>query len=66
LFLIHKEEMLDPDFLVFIQEFIVTGSSISHLFTFEEQTTIINSIRTEVTQAGLTYTREVAWDFFLK
>ncbi|XP_064650622.1 uncharacterized protein LOC135502065 isoform X3 [Lineus longissimus] len=65
LFLIHKEEMLDADFLVFIQEFIVTGSSISHLFSFEEQTTIINSIRTEVTQAGLTYTREVAWDFFL-
>jgi hypothetical protein len=38
---------------------------ISHLFTYEEQTTIINSIRTEVTLAGLTYTRDTAWNFFL-
>ena len=48
-----------------ISEFIVSGS-ISHLFTHEEATTIINSIRTDVTQAGLTYSQEVAWNFFLK
>ena len=56
---------MDEDFLVYLTEFIVSGS-ISHLFSLEEQTTIINSVRTEVTQAGLTYTRDVAWEFFLR
>ena len=65
LLLLHEEELLEEDFIVFLQEFIM-GGSISHLFTYEEQTTIINSIRTEVTQAGLTYTRDVAWNFFLR
>jgi dynein heavy chain len=60
----HEEELMEEDFLVFLIEFIVSGS-ISHLFTYEEQTTIINSIRTEVTLAGLTYTRDTAWNFFL-
>jgi hypothetical protein len=54
---LHEEELMEEDFLVFLIEFIVSGS-ISHLFTYEEQTTIINSIRTEVTLAGLTYTRD--------
>jgi len=62
--LLHEEELMEEDFLVFLIEFIVSGS-ISHLFTYEEQTTIINSIRTEVTLAGLTYTRDTAWNFFL-
>ena len=65
LLLLHEGELLKEDFLVFLIEFIVSGS-ISHLFTQEEQTTIINSIRTEVTQAGLTYTRDVAWNFFVR
>ena len=65
LFLLEEDELLDEDFIVYLSEFIV-GADITHLFTSEEMTTIINSIRTEVTQAGLTYTREVAWDFFLK
>ena len=65
LFMVEDDELIEEDYLVFLSEFIVSGS-ISHLFTQEEQTTIINSIRTEVTQAGLTYTRDVAWDFFLR
>ncbi|XP_052060514.1 uncharacterized protein LOC127700861 isoform X4 [Mytilus californianus] len=64
LLLLNEEELMEEDFLVFLIEFIVSGS-ISHLFTYEEQTTIINSIRTEVTLAGLTYTRDTAWNFFL-
>nr|XP_006816782.1 PREDICTED: dynein heavy chain 17, axonemal-like [Saccoglossus kowalevskii] len=63
--LLNEDELVDEDFLVHIGEFIENGA-ITHLFTSEEQTTIINSIRTEVTAAGLTYTREVAWDYFLK
>ncbi|XP_071959570.1 uncharacterized protein [Antedon mediterranea] len=65
LLLLTEEELLDEDFLVYIGEFVVTGA-ITHLFTSEEQTSIINSIRTDVTAAGLTYTRDTAWDFFLK
>jgi len=60
-FLLLKEVLLaDRDYLVFLSEFIISGA-ISHLFSQEEQTTIINSIRTEVT-----YTRDVAWNFFLR
>ena len=65
LFILEEDELLDEDFIVYLTEFIVSAD-ITALFTSEEMTTIINSIRTEVTQAGLTYTREVAWDFFLK
>ena len=65
LFLLEEDELVEEDFLVYLTEFIVNGS-IGHLFSYEESTTIINSIRTEVTQAGLTYTRDVAWEFFLK
>lgn len=65
IFLLEEEELQEEDFLVSLTEFIVSGD-ITHLFSQEEMTTIINSIRTEVTQAGLTYTREVAWEFFLR
>ncbi len=37
-----------------------------HLFTIEEETTILNSIRTQVVQSGYVYTRETAWEFFVK
>eukprot|EP00057_Strongylocentrotus_purpuratus_P006394 XP_011660868.1 PREDICTED: dynein beta chain, flagellar outer arm [Strongylocentrotus purpuratus] len=65
LLLLTEEDLHEEDFLVYVGEFVVTGA-ITHLFSSEEQTTIINSIRTEVTAAGLTYTRETAWNFFLK
>ena len=58
-------ELYDEDFLVFITEFLVSNS-ISHLFNEEEHLSITNAIRTEVTQAGLSYTKEIAWNFFLK
>ena len=63
--LIQEDELVTDELLVYLTEFIVS-CSISHLFSNEEQTTIINSIRTEVTQAGLTYTRDIAWNFFLR
>ena len=65
LFILQEEELTDEDFIVYLTEFIVTGC-IVNLFSFDEQTTIINSIRTEVTQAGLTYSRQVAWKYFLE
>jgi dynein heavy chain len=65
LFVLEEEEMMDENFLAFLSEFILVGH-ISHLFSLEETTSIINSVRSEVTQAGLTYTRDVAWQFFLE
>jgi dynein heavy chain len=65
LLLLPESDILMEDFLVYVSEFLVS-CSISHLFTEEEQTSVINAVRTEVTQAGLTYTKDVAWDFFLK
>eukprot|EP00795_Rhopilema_esculentum_P016198 gene16198-7569_t len=65
LFVLNEMELFDEDFLVYVTEFLVSNS-ISHLFNDEEQTSITNAIRTEVTQAGLNYTKETAWNFFLK
>lgn len=65
LFVLNELELCDEDFLVYVTEFLVSNS-ISHLFNEEEHTSITNAIRTEVTQAGLSYTKETAWNFFLK
>ena len=65
LLLLPESDIISEEFLIYVSEFLVS-SSISHLFSEEEQTLIINAVRTEVTQAGLAYTRDVAWDFFLK
>ncbi|EDV28903.1 uncharacterized protein TRIADDRAFT_19158, partial [Trichoplax adhaerens] len=63
--LLMESELLSNDFLVYISEYLVSGS-ITHLFTIEQYTSIINAIRTEVTQAGLHYSPDVAWQFFLQ
>lgn len=60
-----EEEMNHRDFLVYVTEFIVS-EELMHLFTIEEETTILNSIRTQVIQAGLTYSKETAWELFIK
>ena len=63
--MLPESDLAEENFLVHVSEFLVS-SSISHLFAEEEQTSVINAVRTEVTQAGLAYTRDVAWNFFLK
>lgn len=64
--MIEDDDLIDSDFLIYLSEFVVMGGEITPLFTVEEQTTITNSIRTDVTQAGLTYTRAIAWQFFIR
>eukprot|EP00794_Sanderia_malayensis_P011163 gene11163-12336_t len=64
-FVLNEMELLSDDFLVYVAEFLVSNS-ISHIFNDEEHTSIINAIRTEVTQAGLNYSKETAWNFFLR
>ena len=60
-----EEEMKNQEFLVYVTEFIIS-EEIMHLFTIEEETTILNSIRTQVIQAGLVYSKETAWELFVK
>ncbi len=60
-----EEEMANKEFLTYITEFLIT-EEVMHLFTIEEETTILNSIRTQVVQSGYVYTRETAWEFFVK
>lgn len=55
--------VLTHECLAVLDELIRHGA-ISHMFTNDEQTTIANSVRSEVTAAGLTYSRDAAWNFF--
>lgn len=45
---------------------LLNSEEISSLFTLEEETSVLNSVRTQVQQAGLSFSRTVAWEFFLK
>lgn len=60
-----EEEMIHKEFLAYITEFLIS-EEVMHLFTIEEETTILNSIRTQVVQSGLVYSRDTAWEFFVK
>ncbi|KAM4795913.1 dynein axonemal heavy chain 9-like [Rhinophrynus dorsalis] len=59
------EEEIDNTALVHMAEFVVFGS-VAHLFTSEQQATIANALRSEVTNAGLTYSKERSWNLFLQ
>ena len=65
LIVLTEEEMMHREFLMYVTEFIVS-EEIMHLFSIEEETNILNSIRTQVIQAGLNYSKETAWEFFMK
>ena len=45
LLLLHEEELMEEDFLVFLIEFI-TGGSISHLFQYEEYISLLQYLFT--------------------
>ena len=60
-----EDDLKNKEFLVYVTEFVIS-EEIMHLFTMEEETTILNSIRTQVIQAGLVYSKETAWELFVK
>jgi hypothetical protein len=62
---LSEEELYQKEFLACVTEFL-TSEEVMHLFSLEEETTILNSIRTQVVQAGLNYSKETAWEFFMK
>eukprot|EP01135_Chromosphaera_perkinsii_P000864 Nk52_evm27s152 gene=Nk52_evmTU27s152 len=52
-------------FMVYLNDYLSSGY-IGSLFSSEERNNINNSIRSEVKQAGLLYSREVAWNYFIQ
>jgi hypothetical protein len=62
---LSEDEMRENEFIAYLTEFLV-GDEVTHLFTIEEETVILNSVRSQVIQAGFVYTKETAWEFFIK
>ena len=63
--LLTDKQLFDQSLLTCVYE-IVKGYAISALFSKEEQAKIINGVRGDLTQSGLAFSQENAWDFFLK
>jgi dynein heavy chain len=62
---ISDEDIQTPfRFLVYIED-LMNNCSITHLFTDEEKSHAINLVRGHVNQAGIEFSVEVAWKFFL-
>ena len=62
--LITDKEILDESFLTCVYEF-VKGGAISPLFSKEEQAKVVNAVRSDMTQAGIAFTRQSGWEFFI-
>ena len=66
--LVHicEEDIPDPfTFMVYLEE-LINNCSITHLFTEEEKSHVINAIRSSVTHAGIDFCQDSAWVFFLR
>jgi hypothetical protein len=63
--LLTDKEILDESFLTCVYEFI-KGGAISPLFSKEEQAKIVNAVRSDMNQAGVAFTRQSGWQFFIK
>lgn len=63
--LVTDKQLFHESFLTCVYEF-VKGYAISALFSKEEQAKIINGVRGDLTQSGSAFSKETAWDFFLK
>ncbi|XP_058857324.1 dynein beta chain, ciliary-like isoform X3 [Acipenser ruthenus] len=63
--LVLSEEHMEMFSLLYISDLVVLGS-ITPLFTSEQQTSIVNELRSEITNEGITFTKEAAWDYFLR
>ena len=63
--LLTDKEILDKSFLICVYEF-VKGGAISPIFSKEEQAKIVNAVRSDMTQAGVAFTRQSGWQFFIR
>ena len=53
----------EDQILSHLQELVVSGPPVNTLYSQEEQTSIVNSIRSAVVQSGLPYSRRLAVHF---
>ena len=63
--LLTSTELLHDTFLTCLYEF-VKDSAISHLFSCEERSRIISAVRSDLTPAGLVFSTETAWRYFIE
>ncbi|MGH0150313.1 UNVERIFIED_CONTAM: hypothetical protein FKN15_050185 [Acipenser sinensis] len=63
--LVLSEEHMEMFSLLYISDLVVSRS-VTPLFTSEQQTSIVNELRSEMTNEGITFTKEAAWDYFLR
>lgn len=63
--LLTEKEILHESFLTSVYEF-VKDCAISALFTKEERAKIISGVRGDLTQLGVVFSKDNAWNFFLK
>lgn len=63
--LLSDKQLFHESFLTCAYEF-VKGHAIAALFSKEEQAKIINGVRGDLTQSGSAFSKENAWNFFLK
>jgi dynein heavy chain len=64
LLLFTEEEIVHNEFISYLTDFLVS-EDIKHLFE-DDETTILNSIRTQVVQSGVAFSKESAWELFVK
>lgn len=65
LLLITEEEFQSNELIIHMTNLLNT-EEMSSLFSLEEETSVLNSVRTQVQQAGLSFSKTVAWEFFLR
>jgi dynein heavy chain len=63
--LITEEDFKNIELILNVTNLLNT-EDVSSLFPLEEEAIVLNSVRTQVQQAGLTFSRTVAWEFFLR
>jgi len=65
LLLLTEKELFQESFLGPVYK-LVKDCAITTLFTKEEQAKIVNGIRGDMTHNGVTFTKETAWNFFVR
>jgi dynein heavy chain len=63
-FLLTDAQIVMPEFLVYMNDFLSTGY-VPDLFAQDERDNLVNGVRSEVKAAGLIDTPDVCWDFFI-
>jgi hypothetical protein len=63
--LITEEEFEHLELIIQVTNLLNT-EEMSSLFSLEEETSVLNSVRTKVQEADDSFSRPVAWEFFLR